>query len=151
MHAGDLLTNRARLTPEREALLMLPGGRRYTYGVLNERANRAANWMLSLGVEKGDRVSILAHNGIEYIDLFYGLAKIGVILAPLNWRLVAPELIYIVNDCQPKVLICGPDFVDLRPAWLLPRQPNRRGRPWKPTTPTPSSILRARRDGPRGP
>ena len=110
MHAADLLTNRARLTPDREAMLMLPGGGRYTYAELNARANRLANWMRALGVEKGDRVSILAHNGIEYIDLFYGLAKIGAIFAPLNWRLVARELVYIVNDCQPKVLLCGPEF-----------------------------------------
>jgi fatty-acyl-CoA synthase len=113
MHAADLLTNRARLTPDREAMLMLPDGRRYTYGELNARANRLANWMRELGVEQGDRVSILAHNGIEYIDLSYGLARIGAILAPLNWRLVARELVYIVNDCQPKVLLCGPEFTDL--------------------------------------
>jgi fatty-acyl-CoA synthase len=113
MHAADLLTNRARLTPDREALFTLPGGQRYTYGELNARANRLANWMRELGVEKGDRVSILAHNSIEYIDLFYGLAKIGAILAPLNWRLVARELVYIVNDCQPKVLLCGPEFTDV--------------------------------------
>jgi fatty-acyl-CoA synthase len=110
MHAADLLANRARLTPNRAALLTLPDNRSYTYGELNARANRLANWMRSLGVQKGERVSILAHNGIEYIDLFYGLAKIGAIFAPLNWRLVARELIYIVNDCQPKVLLCGPEF-----------------------------------------
>ncbi|MGD2039474.1 MAG: long-chain fatty acid--CoA ligase [Anaerolineae bacterium] len=110
MHAADLLANRARLTPERAALLTLPDNRPYTYGELNARANRLAHWMRSFGVQKGDRVSILAHNGIEYIDLFYGLAKIGAIFAPLNWRLVARELIYIVNDCQPKVLLCGPEF-----------------------------------------
>jgi fatty-acyl-CoA synthase len=63
-----------------------------------------------LGVQKGDRVSILAHNSIAYIDLFYGLAKIGAIFAPLNWRLTAHELSYIVGDCEPKVLICGPEF-----------------------------------------
>jgi fatty-acyl-CoA synthase len=113
MHAADLMTNRARLTPDREAMLFLPGGKRYTYAELNARANRLANWMRELGVEKGDRVSILAHNCVAYIDLFYGLAKIGAILAPLNWRLVAPELVYIVNDCQPKVLVCGPEFTDL--------------------------------------
>ena len=113
MHAADLMTNRARLTPDREALTMLPSGRRYTYAELNARANRLANWMRELGVEKGDRVSILAHNGTEYLDLVYGLAKIGAILAPLNWRLVARELVYIVNDCQPKVLLCGPEFVDV--------------------------------------
>jgi fatty-acyl-CoA synthase len=92
---------------------MLPDGGRYSYGELNARANRLANWMQALGVEKGDRVSILAHNGVEYIDLFYGLAKIGAILAPLNWRLVARELVYIVNDCQPKVLFCGPEFTEV--------------------------------------
>jgi fatty-acyl-CoA synthase len=114
MHAAELLTNRARLTPDREALLMLPSGQRYTYAELNARANRVANLMSQrLGVRKGDRVSILAHNSVAYIDLFYGLAKIGAILAPLNWRLAAPELIYIVNDCQPKVLLCDPAFADL--------------------------------------
>ncbi len=113
MHAADLLTNRARLTPNREALLILPAGQRYTFAELNGRANRLANWMLALGVEKGDRVSILAQNCIEYVDLFYGLAKIGAILAPLNWRLAARELVYIVNDSQPKVLICGPEFTEM--------------------------------------
>jgi fatty-acyl-CoA synthase len=113
MHAADLLTNRARLTPDRKALLTYHDHLHYTYADLNARANYLANWMRSLGVEKGDRVSILAHNGVEYVDLFYGLAKIGAILAPLNWRLVARELVYIVNDCEPKVLICGPEFVDV--------------------------------------
>lgn len=112
MHAGDLLSERAHLTPDREALLDLETGRRFTYSDLNARANRIANALRDkLGLEKGDRVSILANNSPEYIDLFYGLAKIGVVFAPLNWRLVARELVYIINDCQPKVLICGTEFV----------------------------------------
>ncbi|HSJ53678.1 MAG TPA: AMP-binding protein, partial [Anaerolineae bacterium] len=113
MHAADLLSRRAALTPDREALVELPSGGRYTYRQLNERANRLANWMRSLGVGQGDRVSILAHNSAVYMDLFYGLPKIGAILAPLNWRLVARELVYIVQDCEPKVLICGPEFAGL--------------------------------------
>jgi fatty-acyl-CoA synthase len=111
MHAADVLSKRAYLTPDRVALVDMPSGARYTYAQLNARANRLANLMSQrLGVRKGDRVSILAHNGPAYVDLFYGLAKIGAILAPLNWRLVARELVYIVNDCQPKVLLCGPEF-----------------------------------------
>jgi fatty-acyl-CoA synthase len=113
MHAAHLLSKRAHLTPGREALTDMAAGQRHTYAELNARANRLANWMRDLGVGKGDRVSILAHNSIPYIDLFYGLAKIGAILAPLNWRLAAPELVYIVNDCQPQVLICGPEFTEL--------------------------------------
>ncbi len=113
MHAADLMTHRARLTPDREALLDLHTGLRYTYRQLNERANRAANLLRELGVGHGDHISILAQNGVVYVDLLYGVAKIGAVLAPLNWRLVARELEYIINDCAPKVLLVGPGYVDL--------------------------------------
>ncbi len=114
MHAADLLSARARLTPDRVALVDMDSGRRYSYVQLNARANRLANLLRErYGVQKGDRVSILAHNSVDYIDLFYGLAKIGAIFAPLNWRLVARELVYIVNDCEPKVLFCGAEFAGL--------------------------------------
>ena len=110
MDTWDILGKRARLTPHREALLESETGRRFTYRELNQRAIGMANFLLRMGVQEGDRVSILAHNSVIYLDLFFGVAKIGAIFAPLNWRLVANELIYIVNDCQPKILFCGPDF-----------------------------------------
>src|SRR5512136_2963807 len=125
MHAADLMTARARLTPDREALLEAATGRRFTYGELNARANRAANFLRDrLGVQKGDRVSILADNSVTFIDLLYGLGKIGAIFAPLNWRLTAHELTYIVNNCEPRVLVCGPEFVsvlnEMRPQINVP-------------------------------
>ena len=114
MHAADLLSKRAHLTPDREALVELATGHRYTYAELNARANRLANFLRErLGIRPGERVSVLAHNSVTYIDLFYGLAKIGAIFAPLNWRLTAHELTYIVNDCEPTVVICGPEFVSV--------------------------------------
>ena len=114
MNSADILTKRALLTPNREALIELATGVHYTYAELNQRANRAANFLReTCGVEKGDRVSILAHNTVAYVDLLFGVAKIGAILAPLNWRLTSRELIYIFNDCQPKVLIVGPEFVSV--------------------------------------
>jgi fatty-acyl-CoA synthase len=110
---GDLLAKRAHLTPDRVAVVEHPAGRRFTYKELNERTSRLANWLRdSLGVQKGDRVSILAYNSVAYVDLLYGLAKIGAILAPLNWRLVAGELAYIVTDCQPRVLVVGSEFTE---------------------------------------
>jgi fatty-acyl-CoA synthase len=113
-HAADLLSSRARLTPDREAVYEQYTGNRFTYAQLNERACCLANYLRDqLGVEKGDRISILAHNSIVYLDLLYGTAKIGAIFTPLNWRLTAAELAYIVNDCQPKVLLCGPEFIPL--------------------------------------
>ncbi len=113
MDTAVLLSSRARLTPEREALLEVETGRRFTYAEVNARANRCANWLMALGVGEGNRVSILAHNSMVYLDLFYGCAKIGAIFTPLNWRLAAPELVYILNDCTPSVLFVGPEFASL--------------------------------------
>ena len=113
-HASELLSNRARLTPGREALLELHTGRRYSYAELNTRANQVANFLREqFGVQKGERVSILAHNAIAYVDLLFGLGKLGAVFAPLNWRLTARELSYILNDCQPRVLLVGPEFVEV--------------------------------------
>jgi fatty-acyl-CoA synthase len=112
MHAADLLSNRAHLTPDRIALVELETMGRVTYAALNKRANRLANFMRDeLGVQAGDRVSILARNSIVYLDLFYGLPKIGAIFAPFNWRLTARELTFMFNDLEPKVLIVEPEFV----------------------------------------
>ena len=114
MHAADLLTKRAHLTPDREALYDVTYTVRYTYAELNARSNRAANFLREqFGVQKGDRISILAHNHMAYVDLLFGVGKLGAILAPLNWRLTSRELTYIVNDCQPKLLIVGPEFVSV--------------------------------------
>ena len=110
---GDLLSKRAELTPERVGLLDTETGVAYTYRELNARANRLANWLRGLGVAKGDRVAILAQNSIVYVDLLYGLARLGAILAPLNWRLTARELSYIAADTQAKAIICGPEYVEL--------------------------------------
>ncbi len=114
MHAGDLLSRRAWLTPDREALVELATGNRYRYAELNRRANRLAHLLRTrFGVGTGDRVSVLAHNSVVYLDLLYGVAKIGAVLTPLNWRLIGPELAYIVADSKPKVLLVGPEFVEV--------------------------------------
>jgi len=111
MHASDILSTRANLTPNREALYDAHTGKGYTFAELNRRANRLANFLREkYDLQKGERVSILAYNCLPYVDLLFGLGKIGVILAPLNWRLTARELSYIIKDCQPKVLVCGPEF-----------------------------------------
>jgi fatty-acyl-CoA synthase len=112
LHAADLLSTRANLTPHRQALFDVHTGQAYTYAQLNQRANHLANSLAErYDLKKGERVSILAYNGLPYVDLLYGLGKIGAVFAPLNWRLTARELTYIINDCQPKVLVCGPEFI----------------------------------------
>jgi fatty-acyl-CoA synthase len=114
MNAAELLSKRSELTPDRIGVVEIETGQRYTYAELNKRANMLANLMRDeLGVELGDRVSIIAKNSIVYLDLFYGLAKIGAIFAPFNWRLTSSEISYMVNDLEPKVLIVEPEFGQL--------------------------------------
>ncbi|HAJ37890.1 MAG TPA: hypothetical protein DCL15_19645 [Chloroflexi bacterium] len=111
MHAADLLSKRAELTPDRVALVEVETGCRYTYAQLNARANRLANFLREqLKVQPGDRVAILAKNSVVYLDLLYGLPKIGAIFAPFNWRLTAHELAYMVADLTPAVLFCEAEF-----------------------------------------
>lgn len=110
MYVADWLSRRARCTPERTALILEPGGERFTYAELDGRAQRAARVLGALGVGPGDRVSILAENGPAHLDLLFGCARLGAILVPLNWRLAAPELARLLDDAAPRVLVWGPGF-----------------------------------------
>ncbi len=89
MNLGSFLAKRARLSPNLEAVVEVEQNRRFSYAELDARANRIANVLLATGVQKGDRVALLVMNGVEYIESYFGAAKIGAVLVPLNWRLVA--------------------------------------------------------------
>lgn len=108
MHAAHLLRDRAALTPDHEALLELATGRRFSYAELDARANRAAHLLrTAFGVRAGDRVAVLAQNSAAFVELFFAAGKLGAILVPLNWRLAAAELAYMLADCTPVLLACG--------------------------------------------
>ncbi len=107
---GLYLTKRAQLGPDREALVELERGRRFTYAELNARTNRIAHTMLARGVAKGDRVAVLTMNGAEFIETYFGLAKIGAVMVPLNWRLVPEELSFILGDAGAHVLVFDHEF-----------------------------------------
>ncbi|MEM7800226.1 MAG: AMP-binding protein, partial [Chloroflexota bacterium] len=110
MNAVNLLTHRARQTPDSEAIVEVATGDRFTFADINRRACQTARWLLALGIGYGDRVSILGHNSIAYVDLFFACGKIGAIFTPLNWRLTADELAWILNNCDSKVLLVEPEF-----------------------------------------
>ncbi len=110
----DWLERRQELSPDKEALVDVFTGRRYTYGQFNERANRLANALRQeWGIKKGERVAILAKNCPEYLEALFAVAKLGAILVPINIRLAGPELVYIFHDCEPKGLVLGEDFLDV--------------------------------------
>ncbi len=103
---GQILERRADLSPNKVGWVDWDEGKRLRYEDLDKRANKAVNYLREKhGIQKGDRVSLLALNGLHYSDLFFGLGKIGGILAPLNWRLAEPELEYILGDCEPEIVL----------------------------------------------
>jgi fatty-acyl-CoA synthase len=104
MFAGDLLAERARITPDRVALVSVETGERPTYAQLNDRATDAAAMLLDSGLEPGDRAGLLAQNSIAFIALFFGALKAGVIVVPLSTRATAHELSIIAADCGMKTL-----------------------------------------------
>jgi len=113
MLIGDWLGRRALLTPEKIALRdAIHGGEPITYRGWNLAANRAAQLLRTLGVTKGDRVAVLAHNCIEYLDLWFACGKLGAILQTLNWRLTPRELSGLIVDALPRILVYGPEFLE---------------------------------------
>ncbi len=112
MIAGDLLGERARLTPDRTALVYVPTGERFTYARLDARAVRLARVWRGLGIAKGDRVALLADSRVEYVDAFFAAAKAGVILVPLGTRLTPRELAGILEDARPKALLYGSEHAE---------------------------------------
>ncbi len=115
MYIGDTLGRRAIYTPDRLAVVDAGKAARphYTYRQMNERANRLANWLRhEVGVGKGDRVGIVAHDGVEFLDIFFACGKLGAILACYNWRMHWRELAQVVGDTTPKVLVFSDEFKD---------------------------------------
>jgi fatty-acyl-CoA synthase len=108
---GSWLTKREFLTPAKEAVV--DGKKRFNYRQLNRRVNRLANAMSGLGLKSGERVGVLSYNCVEFLELIMAAAKLGLILVPLNWRLTARELAFILNDSSAETLFFDADLLDL--------------------------------------
>ncbi|MGA7295170.1 MAG: AMP-binding protein [Terriglobales bacterium] len=106
MITGDILGERARLSPDAVALVHIPTRRQFTYAELNRRALQCARvWTDLCYLVPGDRVCILAENRVEYVDAFWAAGKSGIILVPLGTRSTAHELHQILADCNPRCLL----------------------------------------------
>lgn len=94
-----------------EHTALIQGDRRLSWGELLESSSRVAQALAGEGVGNQDRIAFLDKNGIEHFEVFFGAAMLNAVCVDVNWRLAAPEIEYIVNDAESKVLIVGPDFI----------------------------------------
>lgn len=108
MNLGSLLSQSARKFPE--LLAIECEGRSYTYRGFNEEVNRLAHGLLQQGVNKGDKLAIMMKNSDHFVFTFFAAAKIGAIAVPVNFRLTATEVQYILDQSDAAFVVCDKEF-----------------------------------------
>src|SRR5271170_2751637 len=110
MVVGAIPRTAATRFPDREAFLCAGTGRRLTFRQVNERCNRLANALMGLGLHKPDVVAFLCSNRAEIAEIYFALAKSGLVGIPLNYRLAAPEIIALMQAMGAKALVFDTRF-----------------------------------------
>ncbi|MFT4288752.1 long-chain-fatty-acid--CoA ligase [Nocardioides sp.] len=110
---AEIIRRNAKVRPD--ALAVVGEGREATFGELDERSSRVAAGLVSWGLEQGDRVAYLSRNGTEYWELLFGATKAGLAIVPLNFRLSADEIGWILGDADPAVVAVEDQLADLVP------------------------------------
>jgi acyl-CoA synthetase (AMP-forming)/AMP-acid ligase II len=110
-YMADPIRHHAKVRGDKAALIF--EGQEISYGELDRRASQVANGLIAAGVAPGHRVAILAKNIDLFFEIYYGATKAGAVLVPINYRLAPPEVAYVLNDAETKVLFVTDDYYDL--------------------------------------
>jgi acyl-CoA synthetase (AMP-forming)/AMP-acid ligase II len=108
MNLTEILKKAIKLFPKKQAIVC--GGKRWTYQEFYDRLNRLSHCLIGLGVGKDDKVAVLHPNCHYFLEAYYGIMQIGAISVPINYRLSAQEIAFILQDSDSKVLIADPTF-----------------------------------------
>ncbi|MFH1950120.1 MAG: long-chain-fatty-acid--CoA ligase [Pseudomonadota bacterium] len=103
MPLDELLPKAVKLYPEKEAVVC--GEVRMNYRDFAKRVWRLSQGLISLGLNRNDRVAIIHENSHEFLEAYFAAAHLGIILVPLNFRLSTREITMILNDSESRVLI----------------------------------------------
>lgn len=103
----DITARRAAIDPKAIAFHIVETGEEIDYCTLEQRSALAAGLLEARGVVEGDRVAILCRNRVEFFELLFACAKLGAVLVPLNWRMPTSELVQLLEDCTPVLMITG--------------------------------------------
>ncbi len=106
---GYIPYKRAVTSPQKTAVIY--EDRPVSYRELNENVNRCAHFLMKKGIKKGDRVAVILLNSMEFLEIYFACAKLGIIFVPLNWRLAGPELEYQLNDSGSRMVVFHDSFL----------------------------------------
>jgi len=110
MLVGHILSTAALRFENQEALYCAATGRRLTFAQLHVRANQLAHALLGLGLRKGQCVAFLSSNRAEVAEIYFALARSGLVGLPLNYRLAAVEVLALMREVNAVALICERRF-----------------------------------------
>lgn len=106
---GELLKRARHRTPDREAFIC--GDVRLTYRQMDDRATHLAGWLQEKKIHKGVKVGFLLKNGLPMVETFFGISLAGGVGVPINFRLVAKELEYIINNSDSEIILVDAEYV----------------------------------------
>lgn len=101
----DIFEQTTAKYPNMEAIYDVRKSIRWTYREWHRAINRLANGFRESGIGKGDVVSTLLYNGVEFCTIYFACTKIGAIINPINFRLKEKEIVYILRDAGTKLLL----------------------------------------------
>ena len=104
------IMKRAALSPNRTALVDVHTGDSWTYAMLQQRIVHWASYFKRQGYKKGERIAIVAPNSSELFAILFACEMTGLLYVPLNWRLSRFELVTLLTDCSPSILLFHEQF-----------------------------------------
>jgi len=105
------------LANRREAFALEFQDQTYTFGDLDLRSNRLANWLLSNGFNAGDRLCVYLPNCVEMIDIYLACVKSGIIFVPINILYRDREISHILRDAEPRAIVSDASITTDKPVW----------------------------------
>jgi len=112
MVVGNILANAALRYPDLPSIYCAGSGRRFTFRETEERSNRLAQALLGQGLQRGDVVAFILSNRAEIVEVFFALARTGIIGLPLNYRLATSEIVDLMRSMGATALIYEGRFVN---------------------------------------
>lgn len=110
LYARDWIEYHANTDSSKLAMHNLACGRKFTYGQMHDRVGRVADVLKNAGIEPGDRVAFLSLNTTDILEIVFGCWRMGAICLALNFRLTPPEIKFILDDADAKLVIYDTAF-----------------------------------------
>jgi acyl-CoA synthetase (AMP-forming)/AMP-acid ligase II len=86
--------------------------RQITWAEFDAQADRVAQALIAMGIQKGDKVVQLMMNCLEWLPVYFGILRTGAWAVPLNFRFQAKDILYCAEISEAKAVFFGPEFID---------------------------------------